>query len=85
MDNFKDPVNGYAKYIDVDSFVDYFIANELSVAIRTAYRISTFMYKRKDSDGGKLFMGPIWDFNLGFGNVNFVRRKNRKVLSLITT
>lgn len=73
-DNFKDPVNGYAKYIDTDSFVDYFIANELA-RNPDAYRISTFMYKRKDSDGGKLFMGPIWDFNLGFGNVNFCAKE----------
>ena len=36
-----------------------------------AYRISTFLHKQKDSDGGKLVMGPIWDFNLGFGNVDF--------------
>ena len=69
-DNFKDPTLGYAKYIDVDSFIDYFIANELSKNV-DAYRLSTFMYKRKDSDGGKLFMGPIWDFNLGFGNIDF--------------
>ena len=73
-DNFKDPVNGYAKYIDTDSFVDYFIANELA-RNPDAYRISTFMYKRKDSDGGKLFMGPIWDFNPGFGNVNFCAKE----------
>lgn len=69
-DNFKDTNQGYAKYIDVDSFIDYFIANELSKNV-DAYRLSTFMYKRKDSDGGKLFMGPIWDFNLGFGNIDF--------------
>ena len=69
-DNFKDPNQGYAKYIDVDSFIDYFIANEVSKNV-DAYRLSTFMYKRKDSDGGKLFMGPIWDFNLGFGNIDF--------------
>ena len=74
-DNFKDPNQGYAKYIDVDSFIDYFIANELSKNV-DAYRLSTFMYKRKDSDGGKLFMGPIWDFNLGFGNANYCTKGN---------
>jgi hypothetical protein len=68
--SFKDPVSGYPKYIDVDSFVDYFIGNELP-RNPDAYRLSTFIHKRKDSDGGKLVMGPIWDFNLGFGNVNF--------------
>ena len=46
-DNFKDPNQGYAKYIDVDSFIDYFIANEVSKNV-DAYRLSTFMYKRKD-------------------------------------
>lgn len=29
------------------------------------------MHKQRDSDGGKLIMGPIWDFNLGFGNANY--------------
>ncbi|NOT73675.1 MAG: T9SS type A sorting domain-containing protein [Cyclobacteriaceae bacterium] len=69
-ENFKDPANGYRKYIDVNSFVDYFIANELS-RNPDAYRLSTYLHKKKDSDGGKIFMGPIWDFNLGFGNVDF--------------
>jgi hypothetical protein len=59
----------------VDSFIDYFIANELSKNV-DGYRLSTFMYKRKDSDGGKLFMGPIWDFNLGFGNADYCTKGN---------
>lgn len=29
------------------------------------------MYKDKDSDGGLLHMGPVWDFNLAFGNANY--------------
>ena len=73
-DNFKDPTAGYAKYIDINSFVDYFIANEVS-RNPDAYRLSTFISKKKDSDGGKLYMGPIWDFNLGFGNVNFCAKE----------
>src|SRR5436190_2982320 len=73
--NFKDPNTGYAKYIDVDSFVDYFIANEIS-RNPDAYRLSTFIHKKKDSEGGKIAMGPIWDFNLGFGNVDFCAKGN---------
>ena len=69
-DNFADPTQGYAQYIDVGSFVDYFIANEVARS-PDAYRISTFMHKQKSTDGGKLAMGPIWDFNLGFGNVDY--------------
>ena len=68
--DFADPELGYARYIDVNSFVDYLIVNE-AARNPDAYRISTFMHKQKDSDGGKLVMGPIWDFNLGFGNVDF--------------
>lgn len=73
-DDFKTLDKGYAHYIDVPSFVDYFLINELT-RNPDAYRISTFMYKQKDSDGGKLFMGPAWDFNLGFGNVDFCMKE----------
>jgi hypothetical protein len=35
------------------------------------YRLSTFFYKNKDSKGGKLTMGPLWDFNITMGNANY--------------
>jgi hypothetical protein len=66
-DNFADPVEGYAKYIDVNSFVDHFLLQEFTKEI-DSYRFSFYMYKMKDSNGGKLFAGPVWDFNLAFGN-----------------
>jgi hypothetical protein len=69
-DGFKDPVNGYAKYIDVNSFIDYMLIQEVTKNV-DGYRLSTFFYKQRDSDGGKLSMGPIWDFNLGFGNADY--------------
>ncbi len=76
-ENFKDPVNGYSRYIDLDSFVDYFIMNEVTKNV-DGYRLSTFMYKDKDRDSepGRLCMGPIWDFNLGFGNVDYCTSGN---------
>lgn len=67
---YSDEVNGYAKYIDVESFIDYLIINEVSKNV-DGYRLSTFMYKDKESDGGKLTMGPVWDFNLAFGNADY--------------
>lgn len=67
---FADPVNGYAKYMDAGSFIDYFIINEVSKNV-DGYRISTFLHKKRDSDGGKIYMGPVWDYNLGFGNANY--------------
>lgn len=61
-----DAMSGYPFYIDVDSFVDHFILNEFCKNI-DAYRISFFMFKDRDSKGGKLHAGPIWDFNLSLG------------------
>ena len=66
-DNFNDRYNGYRRYIDIDSFVDFFILNELSNNV-DAYRLSTFIHK---DISGKLTMGPIWDYNLAFGNANY--------------
>jgi hypothetical protein len=73
--NFADPVQGYSQYIDVNSFIDFFIANEVSKNV-DGYRLSTYLHKQRDSDGGKLRMGPIWDFNLGFGNANYCTQGN---------
>jgi len=63
-EDFNDEDRPYTEYIDVNSFADYFILNELS-ANPDGYRLSTYMHKER---GGKLKMGPIWDFNLAFGN-----------------
>ena len=66
-DDFTDPETGYQSFIDVSSFIDHFIINELAENI-DGYRRNTFIYKDKESKDGKLTMGPIWDFNLGYGN-----------------
>jgi len=68
--NFTDTVNGYAKYIDVNSFVDNFIINEFTNNV-DGFRLSAYLYKTKITKGGKLFAGPIWDYDLGYGNVDF--------------
>ena len=68
--NYAHPNTGYRGWIDVPSFIDYMMMQEITRNI-DAYRLSAFMYKDKDSDGGKLYAGPIWDFNLGYGNEDF--------------
>ncbi len=65
--DFLDKENGFKKYIDEDSFIDFFLLNELA-RNPDGYRISTYFHKNKNE---KIKAGPIWDFNLGFGNVNF--------------
>jgi hypothetical protein len=58
---------GYRSYIELNSFVDYMIINEVAKNV-DSYRISTFFYKDKN---GKLNIGPIWDFDLAYGNANY--------------
>ncbi len=60
----------FLDFIDIESFVDHFLLVEFAMDI-DAYRFSTYMHKDKDSNGGKLKCGPLWDFNLSFGNVDF--------------
>ncbi len=65
--NFKDPVNGYRKYIDVRSFIDYFIVSEVSRNV-DGYKKSRHFYKDKDSKNPLIFAGPVWDFDWAFKN-----------------
>ncbi|MGB0840566.1 MAG: CotH kinase family protein, partial [Chitinophagales bacterium] len=78
-DDFSDStaIPQYRQYIDMLSFIDFFLLNELTKNV-DGYRLSTFMYKTKDSsdDGGKLHMGPVWDFNLAFGNADYCEGGN---------
>lgn len=67
---FANPDEGYQKYFDAPSFVDFMLLCEVSKEV-DKYKYSTYFYKEKDSDGGKFFAGPAWDFNLGYGNVDY--------------
>jgi len=69
-ENYTDEELGYRTHIDVSSFIDMMIIQELSRNV-DAYRLSTYLYKDRDSNGGKLHAGPMWDFNLAFGNANY--------------
>jgi len=66
--NFTDPIEGYAAFIDVGSFVDHHIVVELCKNI-DGFRLSTYMSKARN---GKLCMGPVWDYNLSLGNANYL-------------
>lgn len=68
--NFSDPVLGYAPYIDRGSYIDFMLVNEFGKNV-DGYRISTFFHKKRLSDGGELVAGPLWDFNLAWGNANY--------------
>lgn len=60
----------YDEYLDLESFADHFLISELTKEV-DAYRISSFYHKDKDSNGGLLKAGPVWDFNLAFSNADY--------------
>jgi hypothetical protein len=64
-DNFADPDNGYAKYINVDSFINWYLVKELMKDNDALDKGSTYYYKDLN---GKLGMGPVWDFDIAAGN-----------------
>lgn len=67
----NDPKASFRDYMDVSSFVNYFILNEATRNV-DGYRLSTYLYKDKESLGGKIKMGPAWDFNIAFGNADYL-------------
>ena len=71
-DRFYDPVLGYKPYIDMQSFIDFFLVNELAKNV-DGYRISTYLHKDKDKldKVSPIKAGPVWDFNFGFGNADY--------------
>jgi hypothetical protein len=58
-DDFTDPNTGYARFIDVNSFIDHNLLNMLAMNV-DALRLSTHLHKARN---GKLEMGPLWDFD----------------------
>ena len=62
--DFRNPTNGYAAFIDVDSFIDHHLFVEATKNV-DGFRFSSYFTKDR---GGKLKMEPVWDWNLSFGN-----------------
>jgi len=67
-DQFKDPVSGYQKYIDLDSFIDWYLISEITKNVDSKNFSSIFL---NVIPGEKIKMGPLWDFDLSFGNVDY--------------
>ena len=57
----------YHDYLNDSSFIDFMIINEMAKNV-DGYRLSSFLYKGKND---KMNCGPIWDFNLTYGNANY--------------
>ena len=63
--SFADASYGWRYYMDENSFVDWFLINEIAKNHSGSFKSNCIMnYKR----GGKLKMGPVWDFEKAFGD-----------------
>jgi len=66
--DFADTEKGYNMYINVESFINWFIVQEIMKNEDAKDKTSIFYYKNR---GGKLGLGPLWDFDLAAGNVYY--------------
>lgn len=64
--NYTNENSGYRKYLDLDSFLRFFLVGEFAGNTDTYW--SVYMYK--DRNNGKLYTGPVWDYDLAFDNDN---------------
>ena len=66
--NFASATDGYAQFIDVDSFIDWYLISEITKNIDSKSYSSIYL---NVMPGEKIKMGPLWDFDLSFGNVDY--------------
>lgn len=67
---FQEPQEGWRHFGNETSFLDFLFINELSKNV-DGYRLSTYLFKERDDKGGKLHMGPVWDFDLAWHNADY--------------
>ena len=76
-DDFKDKSGkSYTDYIDIDSMINYWWVQVVSSNPDAYITSSTFFYKER---GGKLYFGPLWDFDYAWGNRAFDGPSDRPV------
>jgi hypothetical protein len=72
---YNDPKIGYNTIIDVRSFIDYWIMVEISKNT-DGFRLSAYLHKDRDDRDPLIHMGPVWDYDLAFGNANYLEAAN---------
>ena len=68
--NSADTLIGWRKYAKEYTFTDYLLVNEVSKNV-DGYRLSTFLHKDRDSKDGRISMGPVWDYDIAYGNADY--------------
>ena len=67
-DNFKNSDTGYQAFIDMDSFIDWYLIQEIAKSVDAKWYSSIYF---NYVPGEKIKMGPLWDFDLSYGNVDY--------------
>ncbi|MEI6060892.1 MAG: CotH kinase family protein [Bacteroidota bacterium] len=60
---------GYYSYMNVSSFIDYFIVNEVA-RNNDGFKKSFYFYKDRDGKDKRINCGPVWDFDWAWKNIN---------------
>ena len=75
---FEDPINGYKNLIDLESLVDWYLINEINKnddkILKSGVFFSSVFITLKPN--GKIKFGPLWDYDLAFGNINRNNNEN---------
>ena len=62
--SYDDPKRGYRQYLDSATTMGWYLTNE--ICTNTDLFWSIYFYKQKRDN--KLYLGPVWDFDLGFND-----------------
>lgn len=68
--NYTDPVNGFRKYFDTETFIRHFLIGEISGNTDTYWSVYMYKFKNATSDPtkDKFYFGPVWDFDIAYEN-----------------
>ena len=66
--NFQDENIGYKQYINLESFIDWYLISEITKNVDSQWYSSIYL---NVMPGEKIKMGPLWDFDLAFGNTDY--------------
>ncbi|HZY74602.1 MAG TPA: CotH kinase family protein, partial [Edaphobacter sp.] len=66
---FTDSTVGWPAYFDQGSLVKWFLVEELMGNVDGIFVSSDYLYKKRNDP--RLYMGPVWDFDVSSGNTNY--------------
>ena len=78
---FTNKKEGYIKYIDADSFINYAMINEITKNVDGG-EVSAYFYKEL---GEKMKAGPIWDFDQSMSNTSIEEMNSPTGYKMVNT